>query len=164
MYCLLRIILPKSVMRCWLISTPYMADFYEIEKELDFIVATNSIIGVKEAHYSYKNSLNQGFAVVVDKSSNLSATIKEIYDKTHLKRRICINNAALADGVPQRLNLKEMITHFVNYRMKSLSGKVRYPKRVMADEINYIKAKYQAQRKTKLIHSLNEVLDDLSFR
>ena len=102
MYCLLRIILPKSVMRCWLISTPYMADFYEIEKELDFIVATNSIIGVKEAHYSYKNSLNQGFAVVVDKSSNLSATIKEIYDKTHLKRRICINNAALADGVPQR--------------------------------------------------------------
>ena len=57
-----------------------------------------------------------------------------------------------------------MITHFVNYRMKSLSGKVRYPKRVMADEINYIKAKYQAQRKTKLIHSLNEVLDDLSFR
>ena len=142
--------------------TPYMADFHQIQKELDLIISSHSINGLVNARYEYKDFLDQGFCVDIEKSVDRIVAVKEIYNMTHLKNRITINNLAYVDGIPQRLNLKDIIRLFVDKYDQAISyyyqdGNIvlkSYLKRDMIDA----KETYQTPRKTQIIHSIDDYL------
>ena len=146
--------------------TPYMADFMQIEQELDLIISSHSINGLVNARYEHKDFLNQGFCVDIEKSADIIAVIKEIYNMTHLKNRIAINNLAYVDGVPQRLNLKDMIRFWVSKRVQAIASYFPeggiVPKGILKLDLRDTKEIYQAPRKTQIIHSIDDYLSTFS--
>lgn len=161
--------------------TPYMADFRQIKQELDLIISSHSINGLVDARYEYKDFLNQGFCVYIEKSVDMISTVKEIYNMTHLKNKITVSNLAYVDGIPQRLNLKDMIRIFIDNRLRVISSyesgsyiKKEAGLRYMTDlrdilnfikyDLKDIKEKYQTPRKTQIIYSIDDYLNTLLCR
>ena len=152
---------PGDIVRLYF-STPYMADFHQIQEELDQIISSHSIHGLVDSRYGHKDFLNQGFFVDIEKSADMITAIKEIYNMTHLKNRITINNLAYVDGVPQRLNLKDMIRLFVDKYAQAISycypDSNIAPKDYLKWDLIDAKETYQSPRKTQIIQSIDDYL------
>ena len=152
---------PRDISRLYF-RTPYMADFRQIKQELDLIISSHSINGLVDARYEYKDFLNQGFCVDIEKSVDMIAAVKEIYNMTHLKNRITVNNLAYVDGIPQRLDLKDMIRLFVDKYVQAISycypDDNIEPKTYLKRDLIDAEETYQTSRKTQIIHSIDDYL------
>ena len=80
--------------------------------------------------------------------------------------RITISNIAYDDGIPQRLNLKDMIRFWVGKRAQAIAscfpggGIVR--KGILKLDLRGTKEIYRTPRRTQIIHSIDDYLSTFS--
>jgi DNA gyrase/topoisomerase IV subunit A len=51
--------------------------------------------------------------------------LNNLYKHTKLQSRFPVNNVALVNGTPQTLNLKEFLTHFLDFRCEVIKRRAR---------------------------------------
>ncbi|ADE35319.1 DNA gyrase, A subunit [Candidatus Karelsulcia muelleri DMIN] len=112
---------------------------YQIKKA-EFINKTLELVkeGRLEGLYSIRDESDRnGMRIVffLKKNVNKQLLLNNLFKETYLETSFSVNNIALVNGKPTKLNLKYLIKHFVNHRHNVIIRRTKY-------DLN--KAKYRA--------------------
>ncbi len=94
---------------------PYLVNKADLIKNIANLVVEKRIEGISNIN---DESDRNGMRIVVDvrRDANANVVLNKLYRFTALQSSFSINNIALVNGRPQMLNLKDLITHFVDHR------------------------------------------------
>lgn len=94
---------------------PYGVNKAELIKNIADLVSDKKIEGISNVN---DESDRQGMRIVVDvkRDANSNVVLNKLYKLTALQSSFSVNNIALVKGRPQMLNLRNLITYFVEHR------------------------------------------------
>ena len=94
---------------------PYLVNKAELIKHIADLVCEKRLDGISNVN---DESDRTGMRIVVDvkRDANASVVLNKLYKLTALQSSFSVNNIALVKGRPQMLNLKDMISAFVEHR------------------------------------------------
>lgn len=94
---------------------PYLVNKSDLIKNIANLVVEKRIEGISNVN---DESDRDGMRIVVDikRDANANVVLNTLYKLTALQASFSINNIALVNGRPRMLNLKDLITYFVEHR------------------------------------------------
>lgn len=94
---------------------PYLVNKAELIKHIAELVGDKKIDGISNVN---DESDRTGMRIVVDikRDANGNVVLNKLFKLTALQSSFSVNNIALVKGRPRTLNLKEMISYFVEHR------------------------------------------------
>ncbi|MDR0348475.1 MAG: DNA gyrase subunit A [Tannerella sp.] len=94
---------------------PYLVNKAELIKHIADLVNDKRIEGISNVN---DESDRKGMRIVVDvkRDANSNVVLNKLYKLTALQSSFSVNNIALVNGRPRLLNLKDMISFFVQHR------------------------------------------------
>src|SRR5688500_6234663 len=97
-------------------EVPYHTNRDALTNRIGELVSQKIIEGI--AHVNNESNNKEGTRVVVDlkRDAIASVIINQLYKLTELQTSYGINNVAIVKGRPRTLNLKELISEFVEFR------------------------------------------------
>ncbi len=94
---------------------PYLVNKSDLIKNIANLVVEKRVEGISNVN---DESDRDGMRIVVDikRDANPNVVLNTLYKLTALQASFSINNIALVNGRPRMLNLKDLITYFVEHR------------------------------------------------
>lgn len=94
---------------------PYLVNKAELIKHIAELVGEKRLDGISNVN---DESDRQGMRIVVDikRDANANVVLNKLYKLTALQSSFSVNNIALVKGRPRTLNLRDMISLFVEHR------------------------------------------------
>ena len=88
------------------------------------------------AHVNNESNNREGTRIVVDlkRDAVANVVINQLYKFTELQTSFGINNVALTKGRPKILNLKDLISEFVEFRMEVVIRRAKFELRKAGKE------------------------------
>lgn len=104
---------------------PYQVNKAELIKHIADLVGDKKIDGISNVN---DESDRSGMRIVVDikRDANANVVLNKLYKLTALQSSFSVNNIALVKGRPQMLNLKDMISLFVEHRHEVVIRRTKY--------------------------------------
>lgn len=104
---------------------PYLVNKAELIKHIADLVGEKRLEGISNVN---DESDRQGMRIVVDvkRDANANVVLNKLYKLTALQSSFSINNIALVNGRPRTLNLKDMISLFVDHRVDVVTRRTRF--------------------------------------
>lgn len=118
-------------------EVPYQVNRDTLTDRIGQLVNDKTIEGI--AHVNNESNKREGTRIVVDLKRDAVANviINQLYKFTELQTSFGINNVALSKGRPRILNLKDLISEFVEFRMEVVIRRAKYELR-KAEERTHI--------------------------
>ena len=106
-------------------SIPYQVNKAEMIKKTADLVNDKKIEGISDIR---DESDRSGMRIVYElkKDAVSNVVLNNLYQFTALQSSFSVNNVALVHGRPMTLNLKDMITHFVNHRHEVVIRRTKF--------------------------------------
>lgn len=94
---------------------PYQVNKAELVKSIADLISDKKIEGISNIS---DESNRKGMRIVIDikRDANASVVLNKLYKMTALQSSFSVNNIALVNGRPQLLNLRDLISAFVDHR------------------------------------------------
>lgn len=107
-------------------SVPYQVGLDALTDKIGQLVNDKVIEGI--AHVNNESNMREGTRIVVDlkRDAISSVIINQLYKFTELQTSFGINNVALVRGRPRILNLKDLISEFVDFRMEVVIRRTKF--------------------------------------
>jgi len=107
-------------------QVPYQVNRDELTNRIGVLVNDKVIEGV--AHVNNESNNKEGTRIVIDlkRDGVANLIINQLYKHTDLQTSYGINNVAIVKGRPRTLNLKEMISEFVEFRHEVVVRRTRF--------------------------------------
>jgi DNA gyrase subunit A len=104
---------------------PYLVNKAELIKHIADLVGDKKLEGISNVN---DESDRQGMRIVVDikRDANANVVLNKLYKLTALQSSFSVNNIALVKGRPRMLNLKDMISLFVEHRHEVVIRRTQY--------------------------------------
>lgn len=104
---------------------PFQVNKAELIKHIADLVGDKKIDGISNVN---DESDRSGMRIVVDikRDANANVVLNKLYKLTALQSSFSVNNIALVKGRPQMLNLKDMISLFVEHRHEVVIRRTKY--------------------------------------
>jgi len=104
---------------------PYQVNKKDLIMHIAHLVGEKKIEGISNVN---DESDRKGMRIVVDvkKDANSSVILNKLYKMAALQSSYSVNNIALVKGRPMMLNLKDMISHFVNHRIEVVTRRTKF--------------------------------------
>ena len=104
---------------------PYLVNKAELIKHIADLVGEKRLDGISNVN---DESDRQGMRIVVDikRDANANVVLNKLYKLTALQSSFSVNNIALVKGRPRTLNLKDMISLFVEHRVDVVIRRTTY--------------------------------------
>jgi len=104
---------------------PYLVNKAELIKHIADLVGEKRLDGISNVN---DESDRQGMRIVVDikRDANANVVLNKLYKLTALQSSFSVNNIALVKGRPRTLNLKDMISYFVEHRIDVVIRRTTY--------------------------------------
>ncbi len=104
---------------------PYLVNKAELIKKIADLVNEKKIEGIS---YVNDESDRSGMRIVIilKKDAMSSVVLNQLLKHTQLQNTFNVNSIALVNGRPKTLNLKQLITHFVNHRHEVVVRRTQY--------------------------------------
>ncbi len=104
---------------------PYLVNKSDLIKNIANLVVEKRIEGISNVN---DESDRNGMRIVVDvkRDANANVVLNKLYRFTALQSSFSINNIAFVNGRPQMLNLKDLITHFVDHRHEVVVRRTKF--------------------------------------
>ncbi len=104
---------------------PYMVNKAEMIKKIADLINEKKLDGIS---YINDESDRNGMRIVIilKKEAVANVVLNNLYKFTQLQSSFAVNNIALVDGKPKQLNLKELISCFVDHRHEVIMRRTRY--------------------------------------
>lgn len=118
-------------------EVPYQVQPKSIITRVDELVSDKKLEGISEAR---DESDRDGLRVVFDlkRDANANVILNNLYQHTPLQTSFGINNIALVNGRPQTLNLKDLIRHFVDFRLEVVTRRTQYELRKAEERLHIL--------------------------
>lgn len=129
-------------------EVPYQVSRDALTNKIGELVNEKIIDGI--AHVNNESNDKEGTRIVIDLKRDAIATvvINHLYKHTELQTSFGINNVAIVKGRPKLLNLKDLISEFVEFRHEVVVRRAQYELR-------------EAQKKAHLLQGYLIALDHL---
>jgi DNA gyrase subunit A len=129
-------------------EVPYQVNRDALTNRIGELVNEKVIEGI--AHVNNESNNKEGTRVVIDlrRDAIANVVINQLYKYTELQTSFGINNVALVKGRPRTLNLKEMISEFVDFRHEVVVRRTKFELR-------------EAEKKAHLLQGYLIALDHL---
>src|SRR6186713_2449140 len=107
-------------------QVPYQVNRDELTNRIGVLVNEKVIDGV--AHVNNESNNKEGTRIVIDlkRDGPANIIINQLYKFTELQTSYGINNVALVKGRPKTLNLKELISEFIEFRHEVIVRRAKY--------------------------------------
>ncbi|HYJ38127.1 MAG TPA: DNA gyrase subunit A [Chitinophagaceae bacterium] len=107
-------------------EVPYMVNRDAMTNRIGELVNEKIIEGI--AHVNNESNNKEGTRIVIDLKRDAVANVivNQLYKYTELQTSYGINNVALVKGRPRTLNLKDLISEFVDFRMEVVTRRAQY--------------------------------------
>ncbi|MFC0775705.1 DNA gyrase subunit A [Terrimonas alba] len=107
-------------------QVPYQVNRDELTNRIGVLVNEKVIEGV--AHVNNESNNKEGTRIVIDlkRDGVPNLIINQLYKHTDLQTSYGINNVAIVKGRPRTLNIKEMISEFVEFRHEVVVRRTQY--------------------------------------
>ncbi|HMH20814.1 MAG TPA: DNA gyrase subunit A [Puia sp.] len=107
-------------------EVPYQVNRDALCDRIGQLVNEKVVEGI--AHVNNESNNKEGTRVVIDLKRDAMATVvvNQLYKHTELQTSYGINNVALVKGRPRTLNIREMITEFVEFRHEVIVRRTRF--------------------------------------
>ncbi len=107
-------------------EVPYQVNRDVLTDKIGQLVNDKTIEGI--AHVNNESNKREGTRIVVDLKRDAVANviINQLYKFTELQTSYGINNVALTKGRPKTMNLKELITEFIDFRMEVVIRRAQF--------------------------------------
>lgn len=104
---------------------PYNVNKSELIKSIADLVEEKKIEGISDIN---DESDRDGMRIVIElkKDANASVVLNKLYKMTQLQSSFSVNNVALVDGRPKLLNLKEILSAFLEHRHEVVIRRSRF--------------------------------------
>jgi DNA gyrase subunit A len=104
---------------------PYQVNKANLLKNIAFLVKEKKIDGITDLR---DESDREGMRVVIDLKRDAidEVVLSLLYKHTDMQTTFGISNIAIVDGEPKTLNLKEIIQHFIDYRVQVIERKTTH--------------------------------------
>lgn len=104
---------------------PYLVNKAELIKHIADLVGEKRLEGISNVN---DESDRQGMRIVVDikRDANANVVLNKLYKLTALQSSFSVNNIALVNGRPRTLNLKDMISAFVEHRIDVVIRRTKF--------------------------------------
>ena len=129
-------------------EVPYQVNRDSLCDRIGQLVNEKVIEGI--AHVNNESNNKEGTRIVIDlkRDAIANVVINQLYKFTELQTSYGINNVALVKGRPKTLNLKDMISEFVDFRMEVIIRRANHELR-------------EAQKKAHVLQGYLIALDHL---
>jgi DNA gyrase subunit A len=126
---------------------PYLVNKAELIRKTADLINEKKIDGIS---YINDESDRHGMRIVIilKKEASASVVLNNLLKYTQLQASFNVNNIALVKGRPRTLNLKQIITYFVNHRHEVVVRRTRY-------ELD------QAEKRAHILEGLLKALDHI---
>ena len=126
---------------------PYLVNKAELIRKTADLINEKKIEGIS---YINDESDRQGMRIVIiiKRDSSAHVVLNNLLKYTQLQTSFNVNNIALVKGRPRTLNLKQIITHFVNHRHDVVVRRTQY-------ELE------QAEKRAHILEGLLKALDSI---
>ena len=116
---------------------PYMVAKATLLEKMADLVRDRRIEGISNIR---DESDRNGLRIVVElkRDANSEVALNLLYKHTQLQTTFAANMIALVDGVPRQLNLKQMLSHFVDHRHDVVVRRTTYELRVAEDRAHIL--------------------------
>ena len=117
---------------------PYQVNKAKLIVQMADMVKNKRLEGISDIK---EESDRQGMRIVVDvkKDANAQVVLNSLYKHTQLQVGDGIILLALVDGTPKILNLKEMLTHYLNHQIEVVTRKTQYDLRKAEEREHIVK-------------------------
>jgi len=107
-------------------EVPYQVNRDVLTDRIGQLVNEKVIEGI--AHVNNESNKREGTRIVVDlkRDAVASVVINQLFKYTELQTSYGINNVALSKGRPKILNLKDLISEFIEFRMEVVIRRARF--------------------------------------
>jgi DNA gyrase subunit A len=104
---------------------PYQVNKANLVAKIAELVNAKKIIGISDIR---DESDRDGLRIVVDvkRDAMASVVLSMLYKYTALQSSYGVNNVALVNGRPELLNLKQIITEFIKFRIEVIVRRTKY--------------------------------------
>ena len=104
---------------------PYLVNKAELIKHIADLVDEKKMEGISNVN---DESDRQGMRIVIDikRDANSNVVLNKLYKMTALQTSFSVNNIALVKGRPKTLNLKDLISYFVEHRHDVVVRRTQY--------------------------------------
>jgi len=129
-------------------EVPYQVNRDALTERIGELVNEKIIEGI--AHVNNESNEKEGTRIVIDlkRDAVANVVINQLYKHTELQTSYGINNVALVKGRPKTLNLKDLISEFIEFRHEVVVRRAKYEKR-------------EAEKKAHLLRGYLIALDHL---
>jgi DNA gyrase subunit A len=126
---------------------PYLVNKAELIRKTADLINEKKIDGIS---YINDESDRHGMRIVIilKKEASANVVLNNLLKYTQLQASFNVNNIALVKGRPRTLNLKQIISHFVNHRHEVVVRRTRY-------ELD------QAEKRAHILEGLLKALDHI---
>ena len=133
-------------------EVPYQVNRDVLTNRIGQLVNDKIIEGI--AHVNNESNMREGTRIVLDlkRDGVAQVIINQLYKFTELQTSYGINNVAISKGRPVQMNLKMLITEFIDFRMEVVIRRARFELK-KAEERAHILAGY-----LKALDHLDEVI------
>ena len=104
---------------------PYNVNKKELIEKIAELVIDKKIDGISNVN---DETDKQGMRIVVDvkRDANASIILNKLYKMTELQSSFSVNNVCLVNGKPELLNLKQILSHFLDHRHDVVIRRTQY--------------------------------------
>ncbi len=104
---------------------PYNVNKRELIEAIARLVEDKRIEGISNIN---DESDRQGMRIVIDvkKDQNANVLLNKLYKMSELQSSFSVNNVCLVNGKPMTVNLKDMISHFLDHRHTVVIRRTRF--------------------------------------
>lgn len=106
-------------------SIPYMVNKAELISKIAELTNEKRLDGISNVN---DESDRNGMRIVIDvkRDANPNVVLNKLYKYTALQSSFSVNNIALVNGKPQMLNLKQLLSCFVDHRHEVITRRTQY--------------------------------------
>ena len=107
-------------------EVPYQVNRDALCDRIGQLVNEKVIEGI--AYINNESNMREGTRIIIDLKRDAIANIviNQLYKHTELQTSYGINNVALVKGRPRTLNVRDMVSEFVEFRMEVVTRRTRY--------------------------------------
>lgn len=103
---------------------PYGVIKADLVKNIAELVSDKKIEGISEISDQSKRDIR--IVIDIKRDANAQVVLNKLYKFTALQSSFAVNNIALVKGRPMLLNLKQLVSCFIEHRMEVVTRRTRY--------------------------------------
>lgn len=105
---------------------PYQVVKSDLVKNIADLVRDKRIEGISDISDHTSNKTGMSIVIDIKRDANANVILNKLYKMTALQSSFSVNNIALVKGRPKLLNLRDLVSNFVEHRMDVVTRRTKY--------------------------------------